>query len=147
VETTTRSVTYKGIRTLDGRGGEFRVVVELIGPREKAYKYPLKPRNDLFNHSPDGFAWGYEGSGPAQLALALLAHHLEKAPDDVVPARLAAGVDAEEKVTTDELAAKLHQRFKAAVVAGFKYDEGWELRSDDISRKLRELAGRRVGDL
>lgn len=23
------------------------------------------------NHSPDGFAWGYGGSGPAQLALAL----------------------------------------------------------------------------
>lgn len=26
------------------------------------------------NHSPDGFAWGYGGSGPAQLALALLLH-------------------------------------------------------------------------
>jgi hypothetical protein len=24
------------------------------------------------NHSPDGFAWGYGGSGPAQFALALL---------------------------------------------------------------------------
>lgn len=24
------------------------------------------------NHSPDGFAWGYGGSGPAQLALAVL---------------------------------------------------------------------------
>ena len=26
----------------------------------------------LRNHSPDGFQWGYSGSGPAQLALALL---------------------------------------------------------------------------
>ena len=26
----------------------------------------------LRNHSPDGFAWGYGGSGPAQLALAIL---------------------------------------------------------------------------
>lgn len=26
------------------------------------------------NHSPDGFNWGYAGSGPAQLALALLLH-------------------------------------------------------------------------
>ena len=25
-----------------------------------------------WNHSPDGFNWGYGGSGPAQLALALL---------------------------------------------------------------------------
>jgi hypothetical protein len=34
---------------------------------------PLVPRFDLYNHSPDGFAWGYQGSGPAQLALALCA--------------------------------------------------------------------------
>lgn len=33
---------------------------------------PLPPRNDLRNHSPDGFSWGYSGSGPAQLALAML---------------------------------------------------------------------------
>lgn len=26
----------------------------------------------LHNHSPDGFQWGYSGSGPAQLSLALL---------------------------------------------------------------------------
>jgi len=26
----------------------------------------------LRNHSPDGFAWGYGGSGPAQLSLAIL---------------------------------------------------------------------------
>lgn len=33
----------------------------------------LDPRYDLVNHSPTGFAWHYEGSGPAQLALAILA--------------------------------------------------------------------------
>jgi len=33
----------------------------------------LDPRHDLRNHSPDGFGWGYHGSGAAQLALALLA--------------------------------------------------------------------------
>lgn len=36
------------------------------------YRLPL--RLDLVNHSPTGFAWGYGGSGPAQLAVALLAH-------------------------------------------------------------------------
>ena len=30
------------------------------------------PSQNVFNHSPDGFAWGYGGSGPAQLALAVL---------------------------------------------------------------------------
>lgn len=33
---------------------------------------PLRPRLDVVNHSPTGFEWGYGGSGPAQLALALL---------------------------------------------------------------------------
>lgn len=33
---------------------------------------PLDPARELWNHTPDGFEWGYAGSGPAQLALALL---------------------------------------------------------------------------
>ena len=31
-----------------------------------------KPSLAVNNHSPDGFSWGYAGSGPAQLALAIL---------------------------------------------------------------------------
>ena len=31
-----------------------------------------KQSQELYNHSPDGFNWGYHGSGPAQLALALM---------------------------------------------------------------------------
>jgi len=32
----------------------------------------------VYNHSPDGFNWGYGGSGPAQLALALLIFFTDK---------------------------------------------------------------------
>ena len=32
----------------------------------------------IVNHSPDGFNWGYGGSGPAQLALAILLRFLKK---------------------------------------------------------------------
>jgi len=32
---------------------------------------PPGPSQDIYNHSPDGFNWGYGGSGPAQLALAI----------------------------------------------------------------------------
>jgi spore maturation protein CgeB len=53
---------------------------ELITP-----EYSLKLRN----HSPDGFAWGYGGSGPSQLALAILL-----------------------KVTTEENALCFYQDFK-----------------------------------
>jgi hypothetical protein len=30
------------------------------------------PSQKLYNHSPDGFNWGYSGSGPAQAALGIL---------------------------------------------------------------------------
>ncbi len=30
------------------------------------------PSQNHWNHSPDGFNWGYSGSGPAQLALAII---------------------------------------------------------------------------
>jgi len=35
---------------------------------------PLTPTQSqkIYNHSPDGFNWGYAGSGPAQLALAVI---------------------------------------------------------------------------
>ena len=41
---------------------------------------PLSPKasQKLRNHSPDGFNWGYGGSGPAQLALGLLLHFSDK---------------------------------------------------------------------
>jgi hypothetical protein len=35
---------------------------------------PLDARNGLLSASPSGFEWAYGGSGPAQLAIAILAH-------------------------------------------------------------------------
>jgi hypothetical protein len=55
---------------------------------------PLPLRLDLWNHSPTGFEFGYGGSGPAQLALAILAD-----------------------CCGDELAVTYHQAFKWAVIA------------------------------
>lgn len=37
---------------------------------------PLLPSLKVSNHSPDGFSWGYGGSGPAQLALAVMLEFL-----------------------------------------------------------------------
>lgn len=34
--------------------------------------YPLPLCLEYVKHSPDGFGWGYEGSGPSQLAFAIL---------------------------------------------------------------------------
>ena len=43
---------------------------------------PLDPRTDIRQISTTGFEWGYMGSGPRQLALAILADHF----DDTVQA-------------------------------------------------------------
>ena len=82
---------------------------------------PLNPRLDLWNHSPTGFEWGYCGSGPAQLALALLADHL----------------------ADDRQALDIYQRFKWAVVAELP-KKGWVLSSDEIDRSLERIRRQEV---
>ena len=77
---------------------------------------PLNPRLDLWNHSPTGFEWGYGGSGPAQLALAILADHLGD----------------------DDVAVSLHQDFKRAIVAQLPY-RGWTLTSRQIQEAIETL--------
>lgn len=56
---------YRGIRTDQG----CKVQVSLSHVR--VFWTDLRPCNHIRNHSPDGCNWGYQGSGPAQLALAL----------------------------------------------------------------------------
>ncbi len=80
---------------------------------------PLNPRLDLWNHSPSGFEWGYGGSGPAQLALALLADHLGN----------------------DEEAVRLHQDFKHAVVAALPYQR-WVFTSLELRLAVETLSAR-----
>lgn len=70
---------------------------------------PLSLRLDLRKHSPDGFNWGYAGSGPAQLALAMLAAVL--------------GDDA--------AALELYQDYKAQFIAGISVDN-WQISSLDV---------------
>jgi hypothetical protein len=78
---------------------------------------PLPLRLDLVNHSPTGFAWGYSGSGPAQLALAILADWMG----------------------CDQAARALHQRFKAAAIAGMT-GKHWSLTDDDLVRILEKMS-------
>lgn len=73
-----------------------------------------KPSQKVWNHSPDGFEWGYEGSGPAQLALALLL--------DVTH--------------NPELSVRLHQTFKRHFVAA--WGKQWQICSDDIETWIAE---------
>ncbi len=71
--------------------------------------YPSESQK-VFNHSPDGFSWGYAGSGPAQLALALLLKY---------------GMSEYEAV-------RHHQNFKFDIIAKFPQGEDFELESDKV---------------
>ena len=43
-----------------------------------------RPLEHIVRHSPDGFEWGYGGSGPADLALSIVADHLGYVPHPMV---------------------------------------------------------------
>lgn len=78
---------------------------------------PLGKRYDLRNHSPDGFEWGYNGSGPSQLALAILAHEYG-----------------------DSIATKYYKDFREKIVSGFVADK-WTLDSGLLDVIMAEIAG------
>jgi len=94
------------------RGGPYQVCGPLIVTKDGAVLSPA-PSQQVWNHSPDGFQWGYEGSGPAQLALAVLLD-----------------------VTGDaELSVRLHQDFKRAFVA--HWAEKWEITTKEIKSWIK----------
>jgi hypothetical protein len=98
---------YHGTRTENGCS----VVVE-----ENSEFTGLNPRFDLHNHSPTGLEWGYAGSGPAQLALALAADVLGD----------------------DERAQDIYQRLKFKVVGRLPHG-GWVLTEDRLRSAIETL--------
>jgi len=103
----TMTTFYRGYR----EHGTARVVID-----DKGRTRPLPKQLKLFNHSPTGFEWGYGGSGPAQLALAILVHALGD----------------------KDRALRLHQKFKWAVVARLPAD-GWMLTPEVVLARVQEI--------
>lgn len=82
---------------------------------------PLPPRHEVRSHSPDGFQWGYGGSGPAQLALALCLHVLD---GDVARAT------------------RTYQQFKRRVVAFLP--DAWDLSRTEILTAIESIESDRT---
>lgn len=91
---------YRGQRDPTAPVGE-QVTVTVDGE-------PLPRRYDLLSASPNGFEYGYGGSGPAQLAIAMLAHACD-----------------------DDYAVAHYQQFKREVIAELP-EGGWTLRTRDL---------------
>jgi hypothetical protein len=94
--------TFRGDRTIDG----LKVTVD---------QRPLATHEEIKRFNATGFEWSYEGAGPRQLALAILAEHLGD------PAKAIA----------------LSEGFMQAAVANF--DNEWEMTSADIDEVLASL--------
>ena len=77
---------------------------------------PLDPRHDLGSLAA-GFEWGYDGTGPRQLALAILADHFGAA----------------------EAALARYQTFTRAVIETLDA-ESWTLSGDDIERSFASFS-------
>lgn len=74
-----------------------------------------RPSLEIYNHSPDGFEWGYHGSGPAQLALAILL----------------------EETGNPQFALEHYQDFKRDVIATAT-QPGWGFGSPFVRKWIRE---------
>ncbi len=79
--------------------------IEEVGPQPVTVNgQPLKHK---MYHSPDGFQWGYGGSGPADLARSILTDCLD-----------------------EEDADKFYQKFKWDVVS--RWGDSWQITEDEI---------------
>lgn len=87
----------------------------LAGARVTVDGVPLDPRFDVKVFSKMGYEWTYEGDGPRQLALALLADHLGDT----------------------QRALALSEAFMRQVVA--ELDNAWLLTGEDIAEALRRI--------
>jgi hypothetical protein len=92
--------------------------VDRIVTNGKGKQLNLEASLKVVNHSPTGFCWGYGGSGPAQLALAILLDHFNG---------------------DKERALGLYQDFKFRVIARLPMDEDFVLTDQQIESVISEI--------
>lgn len=102
------------MKTYTGERSERGAQVAVVNGDHQAK--PLPAGLQYVRHSPTGFEWGYLGSGPAQLAFAILLDHF----GDPAPARL------------------YYQAFKFDVIAGLSRPQ-WELTAAQITKAIEVI--------
>ena len=78
-------------------------------------RYQLNPRLDIKNIGRTGLTWGYMGSGPKQLAIAILADFADA-----------------------EIAKQYYYDFARLVIAGLPYPE-WALTDKEVGAALKKI--------
>ena len=118
-----RGLVYSGSRVQIGENQTqvMAIVWEAGNPR----LLDPKPSQQLHNHSPAGFEWGYGGSGPAQLALSIL---LDFTGDE-------------------EVALNNYQAFKYQFIASLSQEDmQWTITGNDIAAFLHRRSVRLAPD-
>ena len=98
---------YAGHRTAQGT---------LVTVTRSGWSKPLDLGHDLWNNAPTDFSWGYNGSGPAQLALAILTDYFGAKPGGKA------------------LAEALYEPFKFTVIAVLP--DCWEMDFEEVGIAL-----------
>jgi hypothetical protein len=80
----------------------------------------IRPLRHFVRHSPTGFAWGYQGSGPAELARCILLDHFGITPSND-------GWEADGLPVS-------YQAFKRDVIARQPQSEPWSITEEEIER-------------
>jgi hypothetical protein len=119
----------KAVKLYEGRrwGPNARIEVTVEEP-EKG----IGPLHHVSFHSPDGFEWGYGGSGPADLALSILADFYGEKPTK------------RQLMDGSARCSRHHQEFKWKMIASAPrdtfliraYPDGLFVRDDDPSRVI-----------
>jgi len=73
----------------------------------------------LYNHSPDGFNWGYGGSGSSQLALALMLYYLND----------------------EQKALQWYQTFKWAIIAKLPQGADFQIKEQAVIDWINKVVG------
>lgn len=116
-------IIYRGVRLQPDEGTTSSVQVDVLHQIQAGTQSLVSHELAHFvHHSPDGFNWGYQGSGPSELALAILLDHLKEAPT------------REQMSMGQPLAWRLHQFFKRDFVAG--WGDTWQISSEDVDEWL-----------
>lgn len=110
---------------------EKSVVFSGTAKDRKVYCNGVEIENDttLVNHSPDGFMWGYNGSGPAQCSFMILFTFFTR-------------VKGYDRLKAIQETHKLYQDFKFRIIGKFSSDEDFMLPAFEIDHWInyREVA-------
>ncbi|HEY5742544.1 MAG TPA: DUF6166 domain-containing protein [Terrimicrobiaceae bacterium] len=109
------------MKTFNYYAGRYEATGAVVTVTRSSRTRLLDPRYDIRNQSPTGFTWGYAGSGPAQLALAILADYFGDKPGGKA------------------LADALYQPFKFAVIVALPQECAWKMSFEEVGIILCRL--------